>query len=236
VSALRGLFLDFDGTIAETERHGHLPAYNRAFSDFDLDWTWDEALYGELLRVAGGKERIAHYVRAYRSDRDAPDEAFIRRLHETKVRHFAAMAPTIPFRRGVVRLIEAAHAAGVRIAIATTSSEAGVEALIGQRPDVRAKIDLIAGAESAPRKKPAPDVYLHALERLGLDPRACVAIEDSNNGLRAAVAAGIATVVTVSDYTRGEDFSAAAAVFPDLGEPGDERLVDLPLLERIVTR
>jgi HAD superfamily hydrolase (TIGR01509 family) len=218
---LRGLLLDFDGTIAETERFGHRPAYNQAFAELGLDWEWTEALYGELLEVAGGKERLRHYIEKYRPDA-APDGDAAARLiadiYRAKTRHFTRIAPTIPLRPGVLRLLREAQAAGVAIAIATTGSTAGVEALLGQTPELSALVGLIAANEAVDRKKPAPDVYLWALDRLGLEAGACVAIEDSSVGLQAALAARLPTIVTVSDYTAQEDFTGASAVLTDLGE------------------
>jgi len=230
MTRLRGLLLDFDGTIAETERHGHLPAYNRAFEEMGLDWAWSEELYADLLSVAGGIERIGYYLRRYRPDQhDAVVNAgIIPEIHRAKGRHFAKVAASIPFRPGFTRLIREAHECDVRVAIATTAAISGVEALLGQDPGVLASIDLIAAGDSVERKKPEPDVYLWALQKLGLDARDCVAIEDSNVGLRAALAAGLTTLVTVSDFTAHDDFTGAAAVLPDLNG------VDLAYLERLL--
>jgi HAD superfamily hydrolase (TIGR01509 family) len=215
---LRGLLLDFDGTIAETERHGHRVAYNRAFADFGLDWDWDETLYGELLAVAGGQERLHHYVATFHPERLAEDVAagLFPKIHRTKAEHFARSAPQIPLRPGVLPLVLEAHAAGIVVGIATTAAEVGVRALLGGHPSLAAAIDTIVGGEAVSRKKPSPEVYLVALDRLGLSAAECVALEDSRIGLQAAVAAGIPTIVSPCDYTAGEDFSGAAAVFPDL--------------------
>jgi HAD superfamily hydrolase (TIGR01509 family) len=219
---LRGLLFDFDGTIAETERHGHRVAYNQAFAELGLAWTWDEALYGDLLRVAGGRERLRYYLARYHPERgDASTSELLEEIYRAKTRSFEALAPDIPLRPGVKRLISEAHAAGVRIAIATTASLSGVEALLSRDPALRQAIELIAAGDVVERKKPAPDIYEWALEGLGLAPEACVAIEDSNIGLRAALGAGLRTLVTVSDYTRGEDFSGAAAVLSSLGDDGE---------------
>ena len=219
---MKGLLLDFDGTIADTERHGHRVAYNRAFAELRLDWTWDDALYGELLAVAGGKERLRHYLERYRPAllEEALATGLIPRIHETKGRHFAQLSASIPLRPGILRLLREAHAAGIAIAIATTAQRSGFEALLGHFAGMRELIGVIAADDAAERKKPEPDVYLVALERLGMQARDCVAIEDSNTGLRAALAAGLTTVVTASDYTAGDDFSGAAVVLSDLGEPG----------------
>lgn len=243
---LRGLILDFDGTIAETERFGQRVAYNRAFAELGLDWEWDEALYGELLAVAGGKERLRYYLERCRPELldDAIASGLIVDIHSAKIRHFAKIAPTIPLRQGVLRLVREAHAAGVVIAIATTASKPGVEALLSQDQKLPAMVSLIAANEAVERKKSAPDVYLWALERLGLKAADCVAIEDSNVGLRAALGAHLPTIVTLSDYTAMDDFTGASAVLSALGERDEparcvhgarpkDGLVDLAFLRTI---
>lgn len=217
---LRGIFLDFDGTIAETERFGHRLAYNLAFAELELDWTWDEALYGDLLVVAGGKERLRYYIEHYRPELldDATTSDLIAEIHRAKIRHFVKIASTIPLRAGLLRLVREAKDAGVVVAIATTASKLGVEALLAQDENLPGMIKLIAANEAVERKKPAPDVYLWALDRLGLEASACIAIEDSNVGLQAALGAKLPTIVTLSDYTKTEDFTGASAVLSGLGE------------------
>jgi HAD superfamily hydrolase (TIGR01509 family) len=220
-AALEAVLFDFDGTLAETERLGHRVAYNAAFAQLGLDWTWDSALYGELLAIGGGKERIAHYLDHYRQGgRVYGDRAeLIAAVHERKQHLFNALAATIAFRPGVYRIVREARAAGLRLAVVTTAARAGVDAVLGRDLELRAGFDLIAAGDIVPRKKPAPYIYHYALEALGLEAQSCIAIEDAAIGLRAARAAGIATLVAVSDYTRGENFSGAAAVLSDLGEP-----------------
>jgi len=246
---LQGIFLDFDGTIAETERFGQRVAYNRAFADLQLDWTWDEELYADLLSVAGGKERIRYYLARYRPELlvEAITSGLVVEIHKAKIRNFASIAPTLPFRAGLLRLVREAHAVGVRVAIATTASLAGVEALLQQDVALPAMIDLIAANEAVERKKPAPDVYSWALQKLELDPATCVAIEDSNVGMRAALAAELPTLITVSDYTAQEHFAGAAAVVSSLGEPDNplrsiagatppNGVVDLAFLDTLLQR
>jgi HAD superfamily hydrolase (TIGR01509 family) len=222
---LRALIFDVDGTLADTERDGHRVAFNRAFADAGLDWHWDVPHYGELLRVAGGRERILHFI-----GNDAPHvdpgerESLARRLHADKTAHYVRMvdAGAVRLRPGVARLLGEAHAAGLKLAIATTTSRANIRALLAHAlpPAAVDWFDVIAGAEDAPRKKPDPQVYQVVLAALGVDPRECFAFEDSPAGLRAARACGIPTVVTVNDYTRGQRFDGALAVLSDLGEPG----------------
>lgn len=218
---LKAIIFDVDGTLAETEEI-HRPAFNLAFQDAGLDWLWDEALYGRLLQVAGGKERIRHFIDSGKRLRTAPEDIdrLIAALHRRKTSLYTEMLASggVALRPGVPELIEGARCDGVRLAIATTASRANVDALLRATlgENGLAVFEVIAAGECAPHKKPAPDIYLHALARLDLSPRQCLAIEDSENGLRAASRAGLPTLVTPSFYSRGEDFSGAARVISTL--------------------
>lgn len=219
----QALIFDVDGTLADTERDGHRVAFNRAFRDFGLDWYWDVYEYGALLKVAGGKERICHYARNFLPGGGPHDiERKARDLHALKTEHYCALveAGRIRLRPGVARLLREAHASGVRMAIATTTTRANVESLLRSTLGVAATdwFEYIASGDIVARKKPAPDIYLHVLERLGLNPKECIAFEDSGIGLAASRAAGIPTVVTPTIYTENDDFSAALCVLSDLGE------------------
>ncbi|MBW4460189.1 MAG: HAD-IA family hydrolase [Nodosilinea sp. WJT8-NPBG4] len=224
MQTLEALIFDVDGTLAETERDGHRVAFNQAFQEFGLRWHWPVGLYGQLLRVAGGKERIRHYIQRYQPKFEAEDiEGLVIALHQAKAAHFQALVENhvIPLRPGVRRLIAAAQREGVRLAIATTSARDSVipllERLLG--PDSPGWFEMIAAGDMVPAKKPAPDIYNLVIDAMNLNPATCLVLEDSPQGLAAATAAGLPTVVTVNDYTRNSAMPGARLVISHLGEP-----------------
>jgi HAD superfamily hydrolase (TIGR01509 family) len=193
---LQALIFDVDGTLSETEEL-HRIAFNAAFEAAGLPWQWDQALYAELLLVTGGKERMAHYIEAH----GRPERPDIAALHKDKTARYTALVDGggCSLRDGIAETLQEAKAAGLRLAIATTTSRPNVDALLratlGHDP-----FDVIAAGDEVKAKKPAPDVYQLALERLGLPASACIAIEDTLNGLRSAQGAGLRCSITPSLY------------------------------------
>jgi len=219
------LLLDVDGTLADTERDGHRCAFNAAFAEVGLGWDWSEVLYGELLSVTGGKERIRHYIEHWQPPFEAPGDldGFIADLHRRKTRHYLELLGQgrIPLREGVVRLLHQAQAAGVRLAIATTPENVSTLLACSGDADIGDWFEVIAAGDVVPAKKPAPDIFRLALDKLQLPARACVAIEDSAHGVRSALGADLqALLVTVNAYTQDQDFSGAALATDGLGGPG----------------
>ncbi|MET4386191.1 HAD superfamily hydrolase (TIGR01509 family) [Bradyrhizobium sp. F1.4.3] len=216
------LIFDVDGTLAETEEL-HRQAFNEAFARHRLDWQWDRAVYKDLLRVAGGKERIRAYHARLRIASPLSD-ADIAELHRIKTAHYVELIETgcCALRPGVADLLVAAKARGQRLAIATTTSHGNIDALLSRALGTRwaADFDAIVAGDDVRHKKPAPDVYLEILARLKLEPSDCVAIEDSANGLIAAARANIPVLITRSMFFRDDDFTEARFVLDDLSELG----------------
>jgi HAD superfamily hydrolase (TIGR01509 family) len=224
MTRLTTLLFDVDGTLAETEEV-HRQSFNSAFREAGLDWDWTQALYADLLAVTGGKERIKHYLALHRPSFAPPGDldGFVAELHAAKTRYYTdtVAAGRVPLRPGVRRLLASARDSGLRLGIATTTTPANVIVLLEKSlaPDAPAWFDVIAAGGVVPRKKPAPDIYDYAMEKLGVSPDECLAFEDSENGLLSAQTAGLETLVTVSQYTAGQDFSAARVIVDQLGEP-----------------
>ncbi len=219
---LRALIFDVDGTLADTEE-AHRRAFNEAFREHGLDWQWSKPQYAELLRTTGGKERLAVYVQTLEltPERRAELLELVPALHRAKTANYMRIIHSgeVPLRDGVSDLLDEAQAAGVALAIATTTTFENIVALLTTTLGAAAleRFAVIGAGDDVARKKPAPDIYTHVISKLGLTAADCCAIEDSANGLAAAKGAGLFTIVTPSYWTLGEDFSAADLVLPGLG-------------------
>ncbi|MGJ5201984.1 HAD-IA family hydrolase [Bradyrhizobium sp. HKCCYLR20261] len=214
------LIFDVDGTMAETEEI-HREAFNEAFVAVGVDWHWGRRIYKELLRIAGGKERIRAFDQMRRSGPPLSDTV-VARLHRIKTERFAALmaAKGCALRPGVQALLEAAWKREQRVAIATTTTRVNIDALLAPvlGTDWETKFAAVVAADDVARKKPAPDVYLEVLSQLDLPAASCIAIEDSGNGLLAAIRAGVPVLITRSLYFHDDTFNGALGVLEDLGE------------------
>lgn len=230
---MAGLIFDCDGVLADTERYGHLPAFNQTFEEFGLPFRWSEAAYGRKLAIGGGKERMRseltpEVVRAAGLPED-PEAlaAQVAAWHKRKTAIYTQMVAEgkLPPRPGIRRLISEAQDAGWTLAVASTSAEPSVRAILEYAvgKERAARFDLLLAGDVVPRKKPDPAIYLLALERLGIAPGSVLVVEDSRNGLLAAVGAGLRCLMTVNGYTQEEDSSEAALVVTSLGDPDGER-------------
>jgi HAD superfamily hydrolase (TIGR01509 family) len=228
---LSALIFDVDGTLADTESV-HLEAFNHAFRQEGLDWQWTVPLYTQLLEISGGKERMLHYWRTVEPNMTEVDAGAltdtINRLHEIKTAYYenAVNNGAVLLRPGVLALMNEARNHGLQLAIATTTSPVNIAALLRSAigPDWRSHFLAIGDASNAPIKKPHPQVYLKVLADMGMQAAQCVAFEDSSNGLRAATAAGLDTVVTPNSYTAHHDFKGALRIVPDLSQVNVARL------------
>ncbi len=227
---MTALVLDCDGVLADTERYGHLPAFNATFEHFGLPVRWDEQEYGRRLAIGGGKERLASLFTdpGFTESAGVPDDAagrtaLLAQWHADKTARFTELVASgaVPARPGIARLVGAALDAGWTVAVASTSAESSVRAVLTKAVGEAAaqRIPVFAG-DVVPAKKPDPAVYLLAVTELGLDPDDTLVVEDSRNGLLAATGAGLRCLVTVNDYTRSEASDEAVLVVSELGDPG----------------
>ncbi len=233
------LIFDCDGVLADTERYGHLPAFNETFQEEGVPVRWSEEEYGELVKIGGGKERMASlltedFVREHGLPTDPEEQrALLGRWHKRKTAAYKALVASgvMPGRPGIARIIDDALEAGWTVAVASTSAEESVRAVLVNAvgEDAAGRIPVFAG-DVVPAKKPDPAVYLLTVERLSLDPADTLVVEDSRNGLLAATAAGLRCLVTVNGYTREEDSAEAVLVVSELGDP------DRPPIEVLANR
>jgi len=234
--SLRALIFDVDGTLVDTEEL-HRQAFLAAFYEFNLRWNWGPHTYMDLLQVSGGKERIAAYIdsRNEPADETARLKQLAPSIHQKKTQIYGERVASgaAGLRPGVMRLINEAHAAGVRLAVVATTQTANVNALLSVRLGREAFgwIEALVGGDQVAQRKPSPETYDRALAALGVAGWNCVAFEDSANGLRAAQAAGLFTAVTPTRWTMAQDFTGADLLLPGLGDPGE---AEDPVIERLI--
>ncbi|XP_019414887.1 PREDICTED: haloacid dehalogenase-like hydrolase domain-containing protein At3g48420 [Lupinus angustifolius] len=224
------LLFDCDGVLVDTEKDGHRISFNETFHEKELGVTWDVDLYGELLKIGGGKERMTAYFTKTGWPANAPAgeqerKDFVASLHKRKTELFMALIEKklLPLRPGVAKLIDQALSQGINVAVCSTSNEKAVSAIVSflLGPERAEKIKIFAG-DVVPRKKPDPAIYLLAASTLGVEPSRCVVVEDSAIGLAAAKGAGMKCIITKSGYTADEDFVNADAIFDFIGDPPEE--------------
>ena len=247
---LSAVLFDVDGTFAETEDF-HRKSFNESFKEFNLDWFWDEEIYRELIHVGGGKERIKYHInRAWPEMLNFKNlNKYIDSIHKVKNEIYGDFISEskIKPRTGVIRLVKELREKKVRMGLVSSSSEENVINLFetGLKIDISENFEIVAHGDCTPHKKPSPEVYEWALEKLKLPPQACIAIEDSPRGMESSLAAGISTIVTPSYLTIGENFDGAKLVISDLGEINKEmvtikgndhghKIVDFELLDKLI--
>ncbi len=239
---------DVDGTLVDSERHGHRVAFNMAFEAFDLPYRWDEEEYGELLRITGGQNRLQAYLRDQGIPAEERDE-LVPQLHKRKTGILKELVEEgrIEVRPGVARLLTELADGGCRLAVATTGSRGWVEGLLAQLLEGVEFEEVVTGDE-VENRKPDPEAFHVVLDRLGVTAADAVVVEDSAEGLEASVDAGLACVVVVNGYTEDHDLYAAELVLDGFGEPdaparvladrvesGCEGVLDLDVLSRVLT-
>jgi HAD superfamily hydrolase (TIGR01509 family) len=227
MSELKAIFWDQDGVIIDTEKDGHRVAFNKMFNEVGYDFQWSVEVYGDLLAISGGKERMRHYFTEkgiiLEGDPDKDAELLLS-LHKKKTSIFVEMVESgiLPLRAGVKRIMKEARDAGLRLGVCTTANERSANAIAkGMLGEI--DLEFVLAGDVVSKKKPNPEIYLLALERTGLSPDECIVIEDSHNGLLAAKAAGLRAVATTNIYTENEDLSYASIVVTSLGDPDGEK-------------
>lgn len=227
MNKIKAVFFDMDGVIIDTEKDGHRVAFNETFKDFGYKVEWSEDKYHELLQVAGGKERMRHYLHTEGFGveiKPEEEDELIKELHRRKTALFVDLIESgkLPLRSGVKRMMQEANHSGLILGICTTSNERSAHAVAYQTlSDI--KFDFVLAGDVVTKKKPDPEIYLLALEKSRVKPYEAFVIEDSRNGVLAAKAAGIPVLATTNEYTEKEDLSQADLIVTSLGEPAGKK-------------
>jgi len=227
MSKIKAVFFDQDGVIIDTERDGHRVSFNMTFKEFGFTDEWSVEYYHELLQIAGGKERMKHHAHTKGFSKPIKPEELdelVKAMHKRKTALFVELIETgkLPLRPGIHRFMKEAMAAGLKIAVCTTSNEQAAKAITGKiLSDI--KFELVLAGDVVEKKKPDPEIYNLALSKLGLKPDEVMVVEDSKNGVKASKAAGIQTIVTTNHYTEKEDVEAGDIIVTCLGDPDGEK-------------
>jgi HAD superfamily hydrolase (TIGR01509 family) len=219
---MKALIFDCDGVLVDTERDGHRVAFNRAFAAAGIDAEWNVEQYGKLLKIAGGKERMTHYFNEVGWPDGKTAETLIPELHKRKTAIFTDLIArgSLPLRPGIGRIVDEAHAAGIKLGVCTTSDPKAIDGVLDLFGAERKKwFEVVLAGDIVKKKKPDPEIYNLARQRLALSGKDCVVVEDSRNGLLSSLGAGMPTLITTSTYTKDENFEGAAKVVPELGDP-----------------
>jgi HAD superfamily hydrolase (TIGR01509 family) len=229
MSKIKAAFFDQDGVIIDTERDGHRVSFNMTFKEFGFSDEWDVDYYHELLQIAGGKERMKHHWKTRGFSKPLTEEeidSLVKEMHKRKTALFVELIETgkLPLRPGIHRFMKELMQEGIKIGVCTTSNEKAARAITGKvLSDIH--FDIVLAGDVVQHKKPDPEIYNLALNRLGLTPEQCFVIEDSKNGVKAAKAAGMKTIVTTNHYTEKEDLEAGDVIVSSLGDPDGEKAV-----------
>ena len=242
MSKIKAAFFDQDGVIIDTERDGHRVSFNLTFKEFGFTDEWDVDYYHELLQIAGGKERMKHHWKTKGFSKPLTEEeidSLVKEMHKRKTAIFVELIESgkLPLRPGIHRFMKELMEAGIKIGVCTTSNEQAAKAITEKiLSDI--KFDIVLAGDVVKNKKPDPEIYNLALSRLELQPEECFVIEDSKNGVKAAKAACMKTIVTTNGYTEKEDVEAADVIVSCLGEPDGEkasmRKGDLPGFDGVI--
>lgn len=222
---LKAIIFDVDGTLADTERNGHLVACNEAFAQmgFDIRWSWEE--FKELLKIPGNARRMRLALSTRTSLSETEIDRIVPELFALKKELYLKRVDALPLLPGVARIIHEAINRGIRLAIVSVTHEDQILALLrAQIPEALDAFDPIFGQQSG-KKNSA--LYARCAAMLGCDASEVLVIEDSEKGFKAAHDAGLPCAVVYNEYTRGQDFTDAELVVRSL------ECLDLDLLERL---
>ena len=213
--AIRGLLFDFDGLLVDTESPSRL-AFEELYRDHGHELPLDQ--WATLVGTIGAPfDPVGHLEELLGRTLDRDMLAEKRRAREHRLADLEELRP------GVEDYFVEAERLGLKTAVVSSSDTHWIERHLGRLGRLEGLDAVVAANGDAARAKPRPDLYLEALEQLGLEPHEAIAFEDSPNGVRAAKAAGLACVAVPNPITAGLALDEADLVI--------ESLADVPLPE-----